>query len=123
MIEIRIPTGAAVFLLKEKISLEIEYLQKSNVVAEGTQIQDLSDDELLRITEAAVMDLVFSLPAEIFASDSNIVDIIYKAVKLFAVGQKTKAFDNFSKEKAEELIDSIKKLFATYGDKEIYSQN
>jgi hypothetical protein len=123
MIEIRIPTGAAVFLLKEKISLEIEYLQRSNIVAEGTQIEDLSDEELLRVTEAAVTDLVFSLPAEIFSSDSNIVDIIYKAVKSFAAGQKTKAFNNFSKEKAANLINSIKKLFIAYGEKEVYSQN
>jgi hypothetical protein len=123
MIEIRIPTSAAVLLLKEKIILELKALQKANIIPDDSAINDLSDSELLNITEAAAFDLIFSLPAEIYVTDSNIADIIYKSIKSFAVGKESNVFDNYTRERAENLVKPIKYLFEVYGEKEVFSRN
>ena len=123
MIEIRIPTSAAVLLLKEKIVLELKALQKANIISDNSAINDLSDDELLNITETAAFDLIFSLPAEIYVNDSNIVDIIYKSIKSFAMGKQSNVFDNYTRERAENLVKPIKHLFEIYGEKEVFSKN
>ncbi len=123
MIEIRIPTSAAVLLLKEKIVLELKALQKASIFPEETSISDLSDIELLSITESAALDLIFTLPAEIYVAESNIADIIYKAIRTFALEQQRSSFDNYTKERAEALVEPIKHLFVVSGEKEVFSQN
>ena len=123
MIEIRIPTSAAVLLLKEKIVLELKALQKANIIPFQISVDDLSDEELLNITETAAFDLIFSLPAEIYVSESNIADIIYKSIKSFANSQKSTVFSNYTRERAENLVKPIKYLFEVYGEKEVFSKN
>lgn len=123
MIEIRIPTSAAVLLLKEKIVLELKALQKASIFPEEFGITDLSDNDLLNITETAALDLIFTLPAEIYVAESNIVDIIYKAIKSFGIERQRSAFDNYTKESAEALVAPIKHLFVVSGKKEVYGRN
>lgn len=123
MIEIRIPTSAAVLLLKEKIVLELKALQKASIYPSEIGVADLSDNELLHITETAALDLIFTLPAEIYVAESNIAEIIYKAIKSFGFEQKTSAFDNYSLEKAKALVVPIKHLFKVSGEKEVFSRN
>ncbi|MBU0476118.1 MAG: hypothetical protein KKF62_18380 [Bacteroidetes bacterium] len=123
MIEIRIPTSAAVLLLKEKIIMEFKALQKASIFPEEFEVDNLSDSELLYITETAAQDLIFTLPAEIYATDSNIADIIYKAIRTFASQQKGNAFDNYTLEQAEALVEPIKHLFKVYGRKEVFAMN
>lgn len=123
MIEIRIPTSAAVLLLKEKIVLELKALQKASIFPENYVIADLSDKDLLNLTETAALDLIFTLPAEIYVSDSNIVDIIYKAIKSFASERQNSIFDNYSRERAEAIVKPIKHLFEVSGEKEVFSLN
>jgi hypothetical protein len=77
----------------------------------------------LHITETAALDLIFTLPAEIYVADSNIAEIIYKAIKSFGIEQKTSAFDNYTHEKAEALVAPIKYLFKVSGEKEVFSKN
>lgn len=123
MIEIRIPTSAAVLLLKEKIVLELKALQKASIFPEEVEVVDLSDNELLTIIETAALDLIFTLPAEIYVAESNIADIIYKAIRTFAVEQQRDALNNYTKERAEALVEPIKHLFVVSGEKEVFSQN
>lgn len=123
MIEIRIPTSAAVLLLKEKIIMEFKALQKASIFPEEFEVENLTDSELLYITETAAQDLIFTLPAEIYATDSNIADIIYKAIRTFASEQKSSAFDNYTREHAKALVQPIKHLFKVFGEKEIFSKN
>ncbi len=123
MIEIRIPTSAAVLLLKEKIVLELKALQKASIFPEEVEVVDLSDNELLTIIETAALDLIFTLPAEIYVAESNIADIIYKAIRTFAVEQQRDALNNYTKERAEDLVEPIKHLFVVSGKKEVFSQN
>ncbi|MDA3860950.1 MAG: hypothetical protein PF445_06965 [Melioribacteraceae bacterium] len=123
MIEIRIPTSAAVLLLKEKIVLELQALQKADIFPEEFSISDLTDNELLSITETAALDLIFTLPAEIYVAESNIAIIIYRAIRTFAVEQQRNAFENYTKERAEALVKPIKNLFTVYGEKEVFGRN
>ena len=123
MIEIRIPTSAAVLLLKEKIVLELKALQKASIFPEEVSVSDLSDNELLGIIETAALDLIYTLPAEIYVTDSNIADIIYRAIRTFAIEQKRSAFDSYTKERAEKLVAPIKHLFKVSGEKEVFSRN
>jgi len=123
MIEIRIPISAAVLLLKEKIILEMKALQKVNIIPSSYEIEDLSEKEWLSITETAAFDLIFSLPAEIYSNESNIVDIIYKSIKAFAAEQKNNHLKNYTREQAEELVKPIRNLFALYEKKELFSKN
>jgi len=123
MIEIRIPTSAAVLLLKEKIVLELKALQKASIFPENYAISDLSNKELLSLTETAAHDLIFTLPAEIYVSDSNIVDIIYKAIKSLASERQSSIFDSYSRERAEAIVKPIKHLFEVSGEKDVYSKN
>lgn len=123
MIEIRIPTSAAVLLLKEKIVLELKALQKASIYPAEIEITDLTDTELLNITETAALDLIYTLPAEIYVADSNISDIIYKAIKSFGTEQKSQVFESYTRARAEAMVTPIKELFATYGKKEAFSKN
>ena len=123
MIEIRIPTSAAVLLLKEKIVLELKALQKASIFPEEIGVSDLSDNELLSIIETAALDLIYTLPAEIYVAESNIADIIYKAIRTFALEQQRSAFDNYTKTRAENLVAPIKNLFKVSGEKEVFSRN
>ena len=123
MIEIRIPTSAAVLLLKEKIVLELRALQKADIFPEEFSVSDLTDNELLSITETAALDLIFTLPAEIYVAESNIAEIIYKAIRTFAMEQERSSFDNYTKERAEALVEPIKHLFMVSGEKEVFSKN
>ena len=123
MIEIRIPTSAAVLLLKEKIVLELKALQKASIFSEDISISDLSDNELLNIIETAALDLIYTLPAEIYVAESNIADIIYRAIRTFALEQQRSAFDSYTKERAESLVEPIKVLFQISGKKEVFSRN
>ena len=123
MIEIRIPTSAAVLLLKEKIVLELKALQKASLFPEKITIFELSNKELLSLTETAALDLIFTLPAEIYVGESNIADIIYKAIRAFASEQERSEFDNYSKERAESLVKPIKHLFAVSGKTEVFAKN
>ncbi|MCF6269681.1 MAG: hypothetical protein L3J41_08225 [Melioribacteraceae bacterium] len=123
MIEIRIPISAAVLLLKEKIVLELKALQKASIFPEEFSVSDLSDNELLSITETAALDLIFTLPAEIYVAESNIADIIYKAIRTFALEQQRSAFNNYQREHAVALVEPIIHLFKVSGEKEIFSKN
>ena len=123
MIEIKIPTSAAVLLLKEKMILELEALQKANLVPSHYEFQDLSYKQLINLVETAAFDLIFSLPAEIYVDESNIAEIIYKSIRSFALTYGIEEFDSYTLQEAKKLIVPIRKLFKTYGSREMFSQN
>ena len=123
MIEIKIPTSAAVLLLKEKMIIELEALQKANLVPPNFELHDLSYKELINLVETAAFDLIFSLPAEIYVDESNIAEIIYKSIKSFASTYGTEEFNSYSLQEAKKLVVPIRKLFKTYGSREMFSKN
>jgi len=123
MIEIKIPTSAAVLLLKEKMILELEALQKVSLVPSHYNLQDLSHKQIMNLTETAAFDLIFSLPAEIYVDESNIAEIIYKSISSFASTYDIDQFSSYTLEEAKKLVIPIRKLFKLYGSKEMFSKN
>lgn len=123
MIEIKIPTSAAVLLLKEKMILELEALQKANLVPSSYELRDLSYKQMMNLVETAAFDLIFSLPAEIYVDDSNIAEIIYKSIRSFASTYGIEDFDSYTLQEAKKLVMPIRTLFKTYGSKEMFSKN
>ena len=123
MIEIKILTSAAVLLLKEKMILELEALQKASLVPSHHGLQDLSPKQLINLTETAAFDLIFSLPAEIYVDDSNISEIIYKSIRSFTLTYDIEEFNSYTLEDAKKLVIPIRRLFEVYGSKEMFSKN
>lgn len=123
MIEIKIPTSAAVLLLKEKMIIELESLQHANLIPSHYSLQDLTEKEFASLIETAAFDLIFSLPAEIYVDDSNIADIIQKSVHSFALTYEIDELRSYSLDDAKKLVIPIRKLFKIFGSKEMYSKN
>lgn len=123
MIEIKIPTSAAVLLLKEKMIIELESLQHANLLPSHYSLEDLPEKEFANLIETAAFDLIFSLPAEIYVDDSNIADIIQKSIQSFAITYEIKELKSYSLEEAKELVVPIRELFKEFGSKEMYSKN
>lgn len=123
MIEIKIPTSAAVLLLKEKMIFELEALQKANLVPSNYELHDLTHKQLINLVETAAFDLIFSLPAEIYVDESNIAEIIYKSIRSFTSVYDIDEFNSYTLEEAKKLVVPIRKLFKTYGSKEMFSKN
>lgn len=123
MIEIRIPTSAAILLLKEKMNLEFESWKKNESLPSYVNLEDLGYRDLIQITEAAAFDLIFSLPAEIYVDESNIAHIIYKSIRSLASVYGKEEFNLYSEKKAEKLVNPIRVLFKKYGKKEVFEKN
>jgi len=123
MIEIKIPTSAAVLLLKEKMILEMEALQKAKLIPSDKELHDLSSEQMVNLIETAAFDLIFSLPAEIYVDDSNIGEIISKSIRSFAATYGIEELKSYSLEEATKLVIPIRKLFRTFGKKEMFSKN
>jgi hypothetical protein len=123
MIEIKIPTSAAVLLLKEKMILEMEALQKAKLISSDTELHDLSSEQMVNLIETAAFDLIFSLPAEIYVDESNIAEIISKSIRSFATTYGIEELKSYSLEDATKLVIPIRKLFKTFGEKEMFSKN
>ncbi|MEN8194519.1 MAG: hypothetical protein ABFS12_16990 [Bacteroidota bacterium] len=123
MIEIKIPTSAAVLLLKEKMIIELESLQKADLLPSHIELHDLSNKQLIDLVETAAFDLIFSLPAEIYVDESNIEEIINKSIRSFAVTYDIEELKSYELEDAKELVIPIRKLFKVFGSKEMFSKN
>ncbi len=123
MIEIKIPTSAAVLLLKEKMIIELESLQHANLIPSHYSLQDLNEKEFANLIETAAFDLIFSLPAEIYVDDSNIAEIIQKSIHSFAITYEIDELKSYSLKDAEKLVVPIRNLFKQFGEKNMYSNN
>ena len=123
MIEIKIPTSAAVLLLKEKMIIELESLQKADLIPSHVELQDLSNEQMIDLVETAAFDLIFSLPAEIYVDESNIEEIINKSIRSFAETYDIVELKAYKIEDAKKLVIPIRKLFANFGSKEMFSRN
>ena len=110
MIEIKIPTSAAIMLLTERMQYEFESRQKSGFYGDGLDLYDLNFRELKEIAEIAAFDLVFLLPAEIFAEKNNLDDIIYKSITSLAKQYNYPQFSDYTRENAEKLIKPITQI-------------
>ena len=122
MIELNIPNNAAIMLLLERMQSEFDMRARKGNYA-GLQLIDLDPSELYEIAEIAAFDLVFMLPAEIYEEENNLCEIITKAMHGISEKFGNNVFDDFTEERAANLVRPIKNLILTSNKKNIHIHN
>ena len=123
MVEIKIPTAAAVVLLTQRMQYELGLRQETGQIEAGYSLKDLNTEELLEIAEASAFDIISLLPADILAESNNLTKIVSKAIKSLSTVFEKKKFKLYGENDAERLLKPLKDLFATIDDKNSYIVN
>lgn len=123
MIEIKIPTAAAVVLLTQRMHHELSMREKAGQVNAGTNLRNLSFEELREIAEFSAFDIVALLPADIMSEENNLPIIISKAIKALSSIMGIKEFENYSEDHARTLLNPLAQSFKKIDDKNYYLMN
>lgn len=123
MIEIKIPTAAAVVLLTQRMHHELSMREKAGQVNAGASLRNLSFDELMEIAEFSAFDIVALLPADIMAEENNLPLIISKAIKALSSIMGIKEFETYSEHQARTLLNPLAQSFKKIDDKNYYLMN
>lgn len=123
MIEIKISDSAAVMLLTERMNYELELRKRASILPEKININELSFENLLEISEAAVSDLVMTIPADILMSKNNLSIVITNAIKSLHRIYHFEEFQNYSITRTNRLLKRIVKHFQNCNDKNVFKYN
>lgn len=123
MIEIKIPTSAAVILLTERMRYELDMRDRAGKINSGSDLKDLEFDELLHIAETSAFDMVFLLPAEILSEQNNLADIIWKAIQSLTKVFGKEEFNSYNKSDAIKLLKPIGSIFQKASDQRFFYSN
>jgi hypothetical protein len=107
MLEIKITIDDALQLLLERMKFELRMRQKAGKIPAILRIENLTYKELMPIIDSAIFDTVFSLPADILASETNLTRIITSTVHALAKILNKEEFVLFSEKNAHRLIQPI----------------
>jgi len=85
MIEINIPVEAAVNLLRDQVNLEVKRQKRIGKLDTNLSLVHLEDFDLKKVVEIALFDILVLLPVTIVTEESNLSNIIVKAVRALSV--------------------------------------
>ena len=111
MIEIKIPTSAAVILLTERMRYELKMRKQIGDHPNEADLNELDFEELISIAETAAFDLVSLLPADILIEQNNLADIIYKSIQMLSKVYGYVEFKNYTSGDAKRLIGPLTTIF------------
>lgn len=111
MLEIKISVTTAANLLVQRMRSEFEYRKKQGMFAEGYDLNNISYKELLKIAETAIYDLIILLPAEVFLKENNLALIIANAIRTLAKDLNREELCLYDVKKAQNIVDSVCRLF------------
>lgn len=123
MIEINIPTAAAVVLLTQRMRFEQEMREKAGKISQGNGLKDLTYKELLNIAETAAFDISVLLPGDILEVKNNLSQIISKSIQSLSNVYDKNEFKYYSEERAKELLRPINGIFENFDEDLFYSVN
>lgn len=123
MIEIRISNTVAVQLLVDRMEAEFRNRRKSGIYAEDMTLDKLPFEQLLEITEIAVFDLVSLLPYDVVSKETNIHEIISKAIQSLAIIFKQNAFTFYTPEKVKNILAPMKTAYIEAEEKKLFENN
>ena len=123
MIEIKIPTSAAVIMLTERMRYEMQLRIKAGCFEPGFEIENLAFPELMSIAEASAFDLVFLLPVDILVEESNLPEIITDAFHALAKIYDREEFQLYTLERALSLLSKITNTFRKLDTDQNYFPN
>jgi len=118
MIELKIDNSAAVFLLTERMRLELEAAKENKRIPEYVTFETMSYDQLLGFIERAVFDLTTLLPCEIMIEENNVSEIMTKAIRSLAAIFHKDDLKGFSINQTYNIIRPIEKLLKLYSENE-----
>ncbi len=123
MIEIRISNTAAVQLLVERIENEFKFRIKTGIYSPDLSLDGLPFDELFDLAEIAAFDLVSILPFDVLIKETNIHEIISKAMQSLAVIYQKTDFSYYTQEMAETLISRLREIYTLSEKEKLYIKN
>jgi len=123
MIEIKIPTAAAVVLLTQRMHHELSMREKAGQIDAGSSLKNLSFDEVMEIAESSAFDIVALLPADIMSEENNLPAILSKAINALSTILGIKEFENYTEEKAKILLAPLVQTFQKIDDKNYFIMN
>jgi hypothetical protein len=123
MVEIKIPTAAAVVLLTQRMHYELGLRVETGQIRAGNTLKNLGYQELLEIAEVSAFDIVSLLPADILAESNNLTTIVTKAMKSLSTIFEKEEFKRYSESRAEKLLLPLIDLFTDIDDKNSFIVN
>ncbi len=123
MIEIRISNTAAVQLLVERIENEFRSRIKTGIYAPELTLDNLPFNELLELAEIAAFDLVSILPFDVLLKETNINEVVSKAMQSLAIIYQKTEFTFYTTEMAASLFLPLKKTFHQTEKEKLYIKN
>lgn len=81
MIELRITIDDALYLLLERMNIELKMRKRAGLIAKNKRLEDLYFRELINIVESSIYDTVLMLPVDLVTKETNLSIIITETVK------------------------------------------
>ncbi|RJP63335.1 MAG: hypothetical protein C4543_00590 [Ignavibacteriales bacterium] len=123
MIEINLPTEAAISLLNDQFVLEFKRQRKLSKNKSFNSIEELSDSEFKKILEISLFDILSLLPVTLITEESNLPEIISKSVKGLAYKYYKPSFYKFSEKNAKSILLIVKKSFGNFSSTTTFQNN
>ena len=123
MIEIKIPTAAAVVLLTQRMKYELGLREKAGKIDAGMSMKNLTFDELLEIAETAAFDISVMLPADILQTENNLAEIITRSIQSLSSVFDKEEFKYYTLEDSMCLLGPINRMFHKLEDSSFYLTN
>lgn len=123
MLEINLPTEAAINLLNDQFLLEFKRQKKIEKINLSTRVDDLDEREFKVIIEIALFDILALLPVTLVTEDSNLPQIISKSVKGLSYKYGKKFLMNYGENEAKSLLNLLKKSFGDFSSTTTFQNN
>lgn len=118
MIELKIDNSAAVFLLTERMKIELDALKNNKRIPFDTTFETMSYEQLVKFIEHAVFDLIGMLPAEILLDENNLPEIMAKAIRSLSPILHKEELAVYSNSQAKNIIKPLELLLKTFANNE-----
>lgn len=118
MIELKIDNSAAVFLITERMRIELEAFKENKRLPRNVTFESMSHSQLMGFIEHAVFDLIGMLPAEILIDENNLDEIITKAIRSLAPVFHKDDLAAYSSYQAKSIFKPLEILLKRFTDKE-----
>lgn len=123
MIEINIPSEAAISLLKDQVTLEFKRQKRIRLLDENDSIGNLSESNFKEIVEIALFDILMLLPVTLITEKSNLKQIITKTVRALDKFYNYEFLSIYVEKEAEWMLYRVRKPFKNYSSTTSFQNN
>lgn len=123
MIEINIPEQAAINLLRDQVNLEFKRQKKMGLLDIKASIETLEENKLREIVEISLFDILVLLPVTLITEESNLPQIIVKAVRALSTEYDDTFLAEYGENEAKSILLLIRKSFGDFSNTTTYQNN